>query len=350
MAAQFGDSTLHYDESSYIGLKWTSNILNTAESAVAPAGRGARAILLKNGISKTLTYQATWFVGWAVYVNSPLSGAVVYNLSAAGSSSAVMATVRVEDDGTISILAGNNLNLIANSSASGISLNANTWYYFEVGVALSGTTPITATVTFRLNGTQILTGSASTNVNASGTLLGETKANVHQFFWSSSNSAYATDFYIADGSGSGTVNGFIGDMTYQIIFPRADVAGNNWTAVGGSTSTLWDHVNAQFPETNDDTIYIEDDTADDVANFLWEPIATFTGTIPFIHYGVLNRKDAEGTRTMQQTTHGSANGPLISAGDTYLYNFFAMDADPATGIAWTQAGFNASQFGLVTVS
>jgi hypothetical protein len=350
MAAQFGDSTLHYDESSYIGLKWTANIINGAQSAVAPAGRSTRAILLNNGISKTLTYQSSWFVGWAVYVNSPLAGAIVYNLSAARSSSATLATVRVEDDGTISILAGNNLNLIANSSASGIALNANTWYYFEVGVQLTGTAPIMATVTFRLNGVQILTGTASTNVDAANTLLQETKANTHQLFWSSSNSAYATDFYIADGSGSGSVNTFIGDMMYQLIFPRADVAGNNWTAVGGVTSTLWDHVNDQFPETNDDTIYIESDTPTDVANFLWEPINPFTGTIPFIHYGVLNRKDAEGTRTMQQTTHGVANGPLISSGDTYLYNFFAMDQDPATGIPWTQAGFNASQFGLVLVS
>ena len=349
MAVQFGDSTDHYDLQSTIGLKWTQNILNAAQSQVAPPGRGPRAILLKNGIFKTLTYQNSWFVGFALYVNSPLGGAVLYTCSAANSSSATMATVRVESDGTISIVAGNNLNLIANSGTAGIVLNANTWNYIEIGVTTSGTTPIMATVTLRLNGIQILTGTASTGVNASATLLGTNQCNVHSYFYNSTDSAVARDFYIADGSGSGSVNGFIGDVALSVVFPRADVLAQ-WTAVGGSGSTLWNHVNPQFPETNDDTNYIEDNTPGDVANFLWQPITPFTGTIPFIHFGVYNRKDAEGTRTFQQTTHAVANGPLISAGESYLYNFFAMDQDPATSLPWTQANFNTAQFGLELIS
>ena len=349
MAVQFGDSTDHYDISSYIGLKWTQNILNEAQSAVAPTGRGPRAILLKNGISKTLTYQNHWFTGFALYVNTAVTGAIIYNVSAAGQSSATMATVRTEDDGTISIVAGNNLTLIANSGTAGIVLSANTWNYIEVGVTTSGTTPIMVTVTLRLNGVQILTGTASTGVNASATVLGTNQCNAHGFFYTSSASAYARDFYIADGSGSGSVNGFIGDVALSVLFPRADVLAQ-WTAVGGSGATLWNHVNPAFPETNDDTIYIEDNNPGDVANFLWEPITPFTGTIPFIHYGVYNRKDAEGTRTFQQTTHAAANGPVISAGETYLYNLFAMDQDPATSLPWTQTNFNAAQFGLELVS
>lgn len=350
MAVQFGDSTDHYDLQSTIGLKWTQNILDAASSVVAPPGAGPRAIELKNGVFKTLSYQTKWFVGVRLYVITSVSGAVIYSLSAAFANDATMATLRMESDGTLSIYAGNSLNLIANSSSVGIALVANTWNYLEVGVSLTGTAPIQATVTLRLNGVQILTGSASTGVDASATLLGTNEANTHAFTFNSSSSAYARDFYITDGSGSGSVNGFIGDVALSALFPRADVAGNEWTAVGGTTMTLWDHCNPQFPETNDDTTYIEDNTPTDVGNMLWQPIAPFTGTIPFIHFGVYNRKDAAGTRTFQQTTHGVGNGPVISAGDSYQYNFFAMDQDPNTTAPWTQANFNTSQFGVVTVS
>jgi hypothetical protein len=348
MAVQFGDSTDHYDLQSDIGLKWTQNILDAATNIAAPPGRGTRAILLKNGVSKTCTYQTVWFTGFALYVNTAVSGATVYALSAAGSASATLAVMRMENDGTLSILAGNALNLIANSGA-GTIINANTWNYFEVGVTLSGTTPIMATVTLRVNGIQILTGTASTGVNASGTLLGTNQANTHSYFYNSVASAAMRDVYIADGSGAGSVNGFIGDIALSTLFPRADVLAQ-WTAVGGVGSTLWNHVNPQFPETNDDTIYIEDNNNGDVANFLWQPIAPFSGTIPFIHYGVYNRKDAQGSRNFRQTTHAVANGPTVSPGDSYRYDFFAMDQDPATSLPWTQANFNASQFGLVVTS
>jgi hypothetical protein len=350
MAVQFGDSTDHYDLQSTIPLKWNEAILGSASSAVAPPGRGPRAILLKNGIFKTLTYQTKWFTGFALYINNVVSGANVYSLSAAFSNSATLATLNTQDDGTLSIFAGNSLNLIGNSASVGLTLFADVWNYIEIGVTLSGTTPIMATVTLRVNGIQILTGTASTGVNAASTLIGTNQANVHAYtFNTTAGSAYARDFYIADGSGAGSVNGFIGDIALSALFPRADVT-MAWTAVGGTGSTGWNHVNPQFPETNDDTIYIEDDNPTDVANFLWQPITPFTGTIPFIHYGVYHRKDAEGTRTFQQTTHGVANGPSISPGDSYQYNFFAMDQDPATTLPWTQANFNASQFGLVITS
>jgi hypothetical protein len=347
MGVQFGDSCDHYDLQSDIGLKWTENILNSVTNAPAPAGRGTRALLLKNGVFKTCTYQTTWFAGWALYINSQIGGGVIYALSAANSASATMATVRTENDGSLSIYAGNTLNLIANSMAA--TLAPDTWNYLEVGVVLSGTAPIQATVTLRLNGTVLLSGVASTGVNASGTLLGTNQANVHSFFYNSVASAYARDFYIADGSGSGSVNGFIGDIAISALFPRADVLAQ-WTAVGGVGGELWDHCNPQFPETNDDTIYIASQTNGQIANFDWEPITPFTGTIPFIHYGVYNRKDAEGSRAFRQTTHAVANGPTIAPGDSFRYDFFAMDQDPNTSLPWTQANFNASEFGLVVTS
>lgn len=346
---QFGDSCDHYDLQSDIGLKWTQNILDAATNHVAPSGRGPRALLLKNGISKTLTYQTSWFVGFALYINSQVGSADIYNVSAAGANTGTMAALRMETDGTLTILAGNSLNVIANSGTAGISLQADTWNYIEIGVTTAGTAPIMATVTLRLNGLQILTGTASTGITTAATLLGTNKSNTHSFFFNSVASAYARDFYIADGSGSGSANGFIGDIAISALFPRADRTAQ-WTAVGGVGSTLWNHVNPQFPETNDDTIYIQDNTAGQVADFDWQPITPFTGSIPFIHYGVYNKKDAEGTRVFQQTTHGVANGPQISPGDSYRYDFFAMDQDPATGLPWTQTNFNASAFGLTIVS
>lgn len=194
----------------------------------------------------------------------------------------------------------------------------------------------------------VATGSANTGTNQNQTLLGVPKANMHTFagggtfFGGGNNGTYFCDCYIAD-TLSGTVVDYTGNLYLSALFPNADVT-TMWTPLSGST--LYTQVNANPPVG--DSAYIYDDTPDDLANFNWQP--TTNNVIFFVHYGVYTRKDNEGTRTFQLTVGPSFAfeqlGPIISPGDAYLYYFFAMDADPNTGLAWTQSGFNATQFGI----
>jgi len=258
-----------------------------------------------------------------------------------------MSSVILEDDGSLSLYAGNGANLISNSAhdSPAVVLNPAVWYYIECKTQLSGsgTSTIVATCTLKVNGVIVGSGSASTGVLGNQTLTGSGLANYHQF--ANNGPTTLDDVYIADLSGSGSINDFAGDLKIGVVYPASDGT-FNWTAVGGTTTTGFDHVNPQFPETNDDSTYIKSLSTGSLADFTFQSISTFTGGIVAVHFGVYGRKDDEGSREWQPTVHGTVTGSTVSPGDTYVYYFNAYDQDPATGSPWTQANFNASHFGV----
>ena len=55
-------------------------------------------------------------------------------------------------------------------------------------------------------------------------------------------------------------------------------------------------------------------------------------------------------KTVVGDTGTEANSGDFYLEDSYVYHHFPFDTDPATGLAWTRAGFNAKRFGVkVTV-
>ncbi len=359
MAVQFMDSCDHYDQDTYITLKWNESFFGAHSTAAGRNGRGLN--LDSTGqVSKSLTYQAGWVVGWAINIGTQISGTFgndfYYQASHAGDTT--LFSIYGEGDGSVSLYAGNGRhNLIQNSGTNGFFLKGGIWYWFDVKFSISGTSNMAVTAVFRVNTQPWASGSANTDINVTDLLLQQAKINFHTFHppGSSPSGTIIDDIVIADQSGSGAVNDFFGDTALSVLFPRADVAIPTWTAVGSTTSTLFDHVNDQFAETNDDTIYIQDATAGDAANFDWQLVSVPAGgSIVAVHYGVLARKDAEGTRSFEQTVGPSGSPTQVSPpwfpGDSYSYFFFAMDEDPATGLPWTQAGFNATHFGVKTLT
>lgn len=353
MAMQFMDGVGHYDQVGDITAKWTVSILNGV-SVTTGGGRDTglspnNVLALSQGIGKTLTYQSGWVCGWAVNFNSNRgwSAGGHYTLSAANETT--LAEVWIESDGSISLYGGNHQVLLGNSGTASVPFNFVTqrWYYFEVKTQLSGSTPILATMTVRVNGIPIISGTGSTGVNASQTLLGSAAGNFHSIFNVTQGTTSIQDIYIADLSGAGSVNDFAGDIKIETIFTTANTTFAGWSAVG--TGTGWNTINPQYPEINGSSTYIIDaGGTGNIANFLWQPVATFTGNIVAVHYGIYGRKDDQGTREFQHTVHGSTQGTVISPGDTYQYYFLALDQDPATGLPWTQANFDTSAFGVVT--
>ena len=350
----FMDSCDHYDQTSYIGLKW--NVLGIGTSSTS-AGRNGRGIQFNNsgGLGKSCPHNSSWVFGWAINIGNT-EGAFgegsFYQASHAGDTT--LFTIFSEGDGSVSIYAGNGrTTLIANSGSSGLFLKSGVWYWFDCKFEITGTTPMSITATFRVNTQVWCTGSGSTGINVSSLLLQTATTNFHQFF-NPSGVTSIDDIAIFPIDGTGSVNDFFGDTMLSVLFPRADVTAN-WTAVGGSTSTMWDHVNDQFAEANDDTIYIKSDTAGQDANMQWQPVSVPAGgSIIAVHYGVLARKDAEGSRSFEQTVGPTGGflqlGPTWFPGDSYAYYFFGMDQDPNTGAPWTATGFDGTDFGVQLVS
>jgi len=350
---QFLDSADHYDQTAYMMLKWTTNDGGGSSTA---SGRNGRGIVPGQGLGLTLDYQTGWVLGFAFNLQGQTSvgSGIIYELSA--TNAVPLIRLVIENDFTLSVYsgigqAGHPGNLIATSQ--GPAVKGLVWNYVEIKIALSGSTPITAVVSLQLNGQLIVNAvSGSCQQNASSTITGLAEANFHKFSApGGGDGLIIDDIYIADMSGAGLVNTFVGDVSLFSFFPNADDI-TNWAAVGGSTSTLFDHVNDQFAETNDDTVYIKDGTVNDIYSCYYQPIPLFGGTVPAIQLVALNRKDSEGTRTWQFYGNGGVLGSApfgpFAAIDSYQYNFCALDSNG--GSSWTQGAVNGSNWGAKIIS
>jgi len=347
----FADSTMHYRYTgsglNYVGLKWTT--ASGAETSVFPDGSSRPCLrFTANGgqLNKTMTYQNSWWVGFRVYIQGDLGNfGNVYNITHAGE--ATLGSVTIEHDQTLSIRAGSDSGTVlfnTGSLSSPVTIQGNTMYYIEIGVVTSGgsvSTPIVIAMSLIVNGVQMGTGFYSGNspYNTSQTLNGTNMVNDHVFnaFGTDDGFSYFRDFYISD-----STNAPYGDINLGVIFPYSNVV-TDFTGVGASPN--YNCVNDLYPDINDDTIYIEDNNPGDKESYLFGPLSGTT-PIPFVHYCVFHKKDAEGTRTFDLTINGTDESPApISPGDDYRYNCQGFDEPPGGG-AWTVTTFNATNFGV----
>jgi hypothetical protein len=350
----FADSTEHYrwtgNGIDYIGLKWTENVIASTKTGIIPDGSGKTGLAIGAGIGKTMTYQNTWWTGFRVYFASSQGfGGAGQLYQIGGANLTPFGSVTVEHDATVSLRAGNGTaTLLFNTGSLNppITLKGFTSYYIEVFSQTSGgssSTPISVTMELKINGVVMGTGSYSGNTafNTSQTLNGQNTANYHQFTGAGivNGVAWMRDFYIsANGSAP------YGDVGLGAIFPYSTTTDVGWAPVGAAT--LFGACNPQYPDINDDTIYITDNNPGDKCDFLFGPL-TGTDPIPFVHFGVFHRKDAEGSRTFAQTMGGvdQSPSPYIAPGDDYRYDFQGFESPPGGG-SWTVSNFNATSFGV----
>lgn len=347
MALRFIDSFAHYGTTpTAIGLlarKWTQvfgSINFNSDPTQTGTGFGLNLVsgFLNTGrLFKTLTHKATWYAGVRIY---PQQFDGTYHGLHNNQS---LASWQINADGTMSLFAG--ANAIGTSSSS---LHLGRKYYVEIGYTLSGTTNISVNATLRVNGIVWVTGTALSGINQSSLLLGTATVNVHQFQGPNSN-AFMTvsDLYIFDGDGS-LNNTFAGDVNIIAIFPNGDVV-TQWTP---STGTVH-YVLINNPTPDDDATYVSETVATHQDIYDWQDIPTFQGTIRGVQLSFMSRKTAEGTKTFKQVvgdTGTEQSSDTFSVSDDYIYFHFPYDVDPATGLAWTRAGFNAKRFGVNLVS
>lgn len=341
MASRFCDSFEHYD-SAHARCKWTNS-----GPAIQGGGRNGNCGVLGAGagILKTLTPQTSWTVGWA-YLTPAKGQGYIYQTGVidTGHNQVALASLYLEQDNTFTVYAGNTV--IAHTT---FAIQLNIWYYLEFQVTFSGSSPISATCTFRVNGNQLVSGTASTGSNATNVIGGVfSGSNWHSF---SATNALASqlidDLYIVDGTGA-TNTTFLGDVKILALYSAADTATVQWTTSSGSAH--WSLVNETPPD--DDSTYVKTNTVNNIDSYTPQTLAGFTGTIPFVHFLLLARKDDEGTRSFKHTVDSTP--PAVATeffpSDEYTYYHIAMDVDPTTTVAWTVTSFNARKFGIKLIS
>lgn len=342
MAGRFFDFQAHYN-TAYMYAKYTHP--GGAIDPSPPPGRlGPKINLTFASIAKSLVHRDHWVVGIARWVGTNFTFGDIYS---AGHNDAPIIRLRLLGDGTISAFAGSSTAPSAQIfNSSPFSIHGSEWNYFELKWDMSGSSNILVTASMHVNGTLRGSGSASSGVNVVNLLNQTCTANAHGFGGDSTAQCWGGDIYIFDGdviNVGNPNNDFAGDLTGLLVVPNGDV------------SSTWSGASPQFQLINEnppdgDGSFISAKDVGDLALFDFQNIPAFSGTIVSAHRCTLARKDAEGSKSFKHTIGSTNSGDEFFVNDNYVYYTEPMDVDPNTGLAWTQSGFNAAQFGNRIIS
>lgn len=313
--------------------KWTTK--GSTGVQITPLGRNGNAIDLASGntsVNKTLPHRNEWFTGWAFFNTD--TGSTPHGLYAGLNNGTSLVQLNLNADRTITLTTNFGNTVIANSVKN---IQANVWYYIEVHYSFNGSTPVTVTAEVRVNTEVWGHGEASTNVNAVNLIDGMPTSNVHAYA-----SGFIDDLYIFDTLGTYNKS-YAGDIKIGVVMPNADTGVEQWDSDNQPGAGQFSCVN-EIPPDNDAT-YISTNESNATSQYFYQPIAVFNGTIQGVQFMNLARKDDEGTIKVQPFS-GATNGPIEYVSDGYEYFFQEFDADPTTGLPWTQSGFNATAFGV----
>lgn len=351
MAVDWMDGVAHYGPigtdlgRTLLTTKWTINIINSATLLANAGPRNNQVIVLGSvGITRSHQQHFIWGFRYGNFSNRQVGAGSMLTCQHVGS---LYCEVFVEADSTISIYAGNRNTLIANSGGLSVPFKMQplTYYYFELEVICSGGSQCSVQMNFKVNGVQIMGGSGNCGFSQSALLLNQPTCNFF-IFTGVGGPSYMCDVQFTRCDGTGLINTFSGDVEIGADFPDADVA-EGWQTTG---TPHYKQINESIPDF--DTTYISANTIGVVDSFNFQPISPFQGQILAVHYLAFARKDDEGTKEFTLLVSGNVptGCPTFSPSDEYIYFTFCMDADPDTGIAWTQAGFNAKVFGVKLIA
>lgn len=309
---------------------------------ILQAGRNGTGLRVNSGGSfgKALKHSATWTSGFAYKLSGIQSNNAIYAIQ---NNDANLFVLTADTDGTLSMRSGTNFSETFATSTR--SLLEEKWYYIEVTVSFSGSTPVTTTAELRINGQVQASGSRVTSFNANQLLSGDATANFHVFAGlnGAANGFTLDDLYIKNSAN------YYGDIRIIAIYPDGDGATLDWTPISGT-----DHYLMVNSHPVDLSKYLYTLTPGDIDTWDWQNVPGFSGTIKAVNISMDARKDDEGTKSFEivvGNTGTEANSDEFFVSDlTPEYYEFSLEEDPATSLPWTQAGFNAKQFGIKLIS
>ncbi len=331
--------------------RWNSTgVANSIYCAPSVGPRGGPCLVMPQGaaIAKTFSHQATYITGLNVSTSSSLGigGNPLLQFSNNG---LILCTLTINLDGSIVVFGNNNPGLVLLTIPPVIT--SGVFAYVELSATLSGTTNMNLAVQVWVNGVSQGTGSSLLGRNMN--TLTSNSATFNQLFLSSpaasSGICYAADFYLNNGTGP-TNTGVFGPVQIDAYpLPNGDIS-VQWTPLGG-TGTNFSEINEN--PADGDSSYVFSTTPGNVDSYAWQDVVTFTGTVKSVQLTYFARSTDEGTKTFQGNIGaGGLEQQTVTYGLPGNYRYFhqAFDLDPATGLPWTVAGFNAKQFGIKLVA
>lgn len=216
-------------------------------------------------------------------------------------------------------------------------VTASAYQHIEAVVLFSQTV---GTIEVRVNGVTVLTLSgqdtcATSLVECSQVILGGGNGG-------SAVSHYLDDIYAYDDTGSYN-NTFIGDRRVLTLFPNANTATADWTAVGAATG--YECIDEASPD--DDTTYITASTTGFSSQFGLSNLPAGVSLVSGVVMVERARKTEAGTANTQisivsgASTTAGTDKPLT---EVYTYRQDVFELDPATAAPFTPTAVDALQF------
>ena len=362
MALLFLDGFDHYTsftDAPTSSVKWTEQGGGGTATWTSTAGRVAgTALRLTRGsgtvqsVFHTLTQTpGTIIIGFACRTSGfgGMDICNLYDITAAG----IQVNIQSIGTGQIRVYRGPASAQLGSDSAVNTML-LNTWHYIEVKAIIA--TGTGGSVGVWVDNNQVLnitgvntqaTANAFVNRVYLGSLVGSTTPGAWDY----------DDFYCCDTTtGLGNSGTPLGDSRVITLMPSGNSGDNpghdQWTQVGGTTSNFWTSVN-EIPEDGD-TSYVSSATVGQIENFTHAALPATITTVKAVQFNLIARKDDVGTRQIAPTQRNSTTdstgttSPNLTA--SYIDQLSIAENSLQTGIAWTVAEINASEFGVKVIS
>lgn len=219
-------------------------------------------------------------------------------------------------------------------SAAAISLSTVTWYYLECKVYSHSSL---GTIEAHINGAEVL------NVSGVDTTKSGVSMDAVGFCGPGGGGIAIDDFYVCDSSGS-VNNDFLGDVRVDVHYPTAEGNAHDWTpSTGANNAALIDET---APNTTD---YNSTNTLNAVDTFVTEDLKNTGANLLAVQTNLFHSKEDVGTcliapvaRPVSTDIVGSNIAPSDSS---YTYGLTVYNTNPGNSAPWTEAAFNATEFG-----
>lgn len=357
MSLLFVDSFGHYDTPD-IGLKWSAAThgdltgdYGISTRNIGGPDSGGQALKLGgvgNTVRKNLAGARTVIVGSGLYYDTaPLDNASFW-MQLLGSD-APQLVLTLTPDGAIqayrqSTLAGA-ADILVGASGDGV-LEPGVYAYVEVKATISAGTA--GALEVRVNGLPVLT-LEGVRTNATGSTVEQTTGVLLGNGTGTAGTTYFNNLYICDTLG-GINNDFFGQVSISPSSPSSDGTYHEFATQIGHVHYL--QVSGALP-----TAYVSSSVVGARDTYGFGPFGGFLaepGTaICAVQVIDLSITDSIGQRAIaHMAKHGISE--QVSAAFTVTtaraYHATLQETDPATGTAWTLAGVNATEFGIVVAS
>lgn len=338
MALVFADGWDHYPTAS-LNKKWTK----AGGTVNATGGRRNGGYLSGPGTSapgKTLTSQATWINGFALYLGGGGGNSVAdwTDTTASG----VQLQLQVFTDGRVGVLRGGNGAGYGPPSGTLLGASAgpvfpfSSWNYIEWKVTIH---PTAGSVEVRVNSKTVL---LLTNVNTRNTA----NSSANQFnLGGPGGTSWIDDLYICDATGT-TNNDFLGDIRIDPLYANADGTYSQYVPTPAGT-----HYTTVDETSTNTTDYVESSTVGERDSYAFQDLPAGTGAILGVQTVVAALKNDAGARNVKNLVKSGATVAVSAAQavtSTQLFYPAIFETDPNTGAGWTRTNLNAAEFGIET--